>query len=174
MAVQVRALTEADVIPHSAATTLPTSSTLTRRAVVQMYTPPSTGEPSPATSGEIQDPFRTAARRLEALAWLPKEWDGSHSPEISGKAIAVGRGLLDIVKRWQIGAPNVAPTVVGGLQLEWRGPGGWEFSIDIDAAGAEMLSFANPVSGELWEGGVDLVPDSISDVFWSLIAAAKA
>ena len=172
MATEVRALTEADVIPHSAATTLPTTSTLTTRAVVHFYAP-SFSERSTATSGEIQDPFRAAARKLEALAWLPKGWDGSHAPEVSGKAISVGRPLLDVVKRWRMGVPNVAPTVVGGVQFEWRAAGGWEFSIDIDAAGTALLFFANADSGELWEGEAGAVPESSSEVFRRLIAAAE-
>ena len=89
--------------------------------------------------------LQPAFERLEELAGLGPGWDSYGAAPISARAIASVRRLLAAIAS-EVDDPagdRVRPYVVvpianGGVQIEWRGPGG---SLEVDVGPAGDLGY---------------------------------
>lgn len=80
--------------------------------------------------------------RLEGFASLPADWDSYGAEPISPHAIYLARRFMHAVAeqfsdlaRERVRPYAVAPLVDGGVQIEWRGPGG-DIEVEIGPDGA--------------------------------------
>jgi hypothetical protein len=65
--------------------------------------------------------------RLEKLRTLPAGWDGYRAPALKQDVFSFAAVLLDEIMQPQTSPPQVVPSSVGGLQIEWH-----EKDIDIE------------------------------------------
>lgn len=78
-------------------------------------------------------------RRLLKLRELPRGWDGYGAPALSLDAAWFTIELLGKIMRPRTPAPQVVPSSVGGIQIEWH-----EKDIDLE------IHIAAPYRCELW------------------------
>jgi hypothetical protein len=65
--------------------------------------------------------------QLEELMRLPAGWDSYGAPPIRPEAVSFALSVLNSIMKLQTPLPQVVPTSVGGVQLEWH-----EKDIDLE------------------------------------------
>ena len=95
--------------------------------------------------GRAQTLLRTARERLDDVAKLSDDWDSYGAARPTGAAISAAHNLLaslweDLAERADEAAIPwmIAPLADGGVQLEWRGPGG---AIEVEINPEGKLNF---------------------------------
>lgn len=81
--------------------------------------------------GATRPSFRTAREALDELAQLRQDWDSYGASPPTAAAISAAHGLLSSVAEQYAETSDewvlpwaTAPLADGGVQFEWRGPGG--------------------------------------------------
>ncbi len=77
--------------------------------------------------------------RLCTLLQLPQNWDGYGTPSLRRDACMFALEILERVMQPRTPLPQVVPSSVGGIQLEWH-----ERDVDLE------LHIATPYRCELW------------------------
>jgi hypothetical protein len=101
---------------------------LTLAAFVQHYPRP----PAPAWQAAV-------GPRLAKLRTLAAGWDGYQSPALNQDTLWFAVELLDKIMRPGTSPPQIVPSSVGGVQIEWH-----EKDIDLE------IHIAAPYKCELW------------------------
>lgn len=104
-------------------------------------------EPLFDVAGPIRRPSDAAAgvwqaavlERVVALLNMPANWDGYGAPAISREAVMFALEVLQRTMQPTTPVPQVVPSSVGGVQLEWH-----ERDIDLE------LHVAAPFRCEIW------------------------
>ena len=98
------------------------------------------GALAPATRPTIS--FQPARHTLDELAALPEDWDSYGARPPTALAISLAHGILaNVAERYADVADEhalpwaTAPLADGGVQFEWRGPGG-AIEVEIGPDGA--------------------------------------
>jgi len=114
-------------------------------------------EPSATLAGQPAEWVPEVLSRLRALAVLDAGWDGRCAPRISPTVVEIAMQLLRRVMLTDTPAPEIVPTVRGGLQLEWHVPN-VDVELEILSPGRHVLSFEDRVLGREFdfELGADL------------------
>jgi len=89
-------------------------------------------------------------RTLGSLLVLPAGWDSYGGRATDPSCVLAAWRLLAAVMRDDIPAPNVVPTVRGGVQLEWH-RNGVDLEIEVVASREFLISFETEAVGESWE-----------------------
>ncbi len=88
----------------------------------------------------LATPWEAAVvRRLSELRKLTRGWDGYQAPALNPGAISFAIELLAKVMRSRTPLPQVVPSSVGGVQIEWH-----EKDVDLE------IHIAGPYRCELW------------------------
>lgn len=89
--------------------------------------------------------FGPARRILDDLARLPDDWDSYGAARLTAISISTAHGLLARLAEDYAGAAGdialpwaTAPLADGGVQFEWRGPGG---AIEVEIGPEGLLNF---------------------------------
>lgn len=152
---------EVEIEPRVSAGTLPGNATLSGRTVIAFQ--PFSSQEQNAASLNQAEPFAIVADALVGFGALELGWDGSYAPSVAPVAIATARRLLEAARRTGMLLPAAAPTVNGGVQLEWFADG-WELGFEAAADGSYTAYFVNPVSGNEWEGDLAAAPEDVATV----------
>lgn len=91
--------------------------------------------------------------QLKEYDLLPEGWDGSVAPVPSRAARAWAAAFLEAVRSAdsRICRPVVAPTVNGGIGIEWHGHG---YHLDLEYEDDAIAVYATTPEGYEWEGGL--------------------
>jgi hypothetical protein len=97
-------------------------------------------QPSATLAGQPAEWVSEVLSRLRALAVLDDGWDGNNAPRISPTNVEIAMQLLAHVMLSDTPAPEIVPTVRGGLQLEWH-VRNVDVELEILSPGRYLLSF---------------------------------
>lgn len=93
---------------------------------------------------------RSVVERLLMLHDLDKNWDAEGALEVSRTSIEHALEAL-VFLGGDIPPPFIAPTVEGGVQLEWHGRDLW-LEIEFTPTGSALLAVEVPNDSIDWEG----------------------
>ena len=132
---------------------------LSREEVVTALFPPAT------TTGEwrIEEDWLPASLvQLKEFDLLPEGWDGTVAPVPSRVARNWAARFLEAVRSAdsRISRPVIAPTINGGVAIEWHGHG---YHLDLEYEDDSIAVYATTPDGYEWEGV--LGEDTPSEVF---------
>ena len=94
---------------------------------------------------------REAADRLRQLATLTEGWDSYGAPPIDTVAIDQARRILVRAcgsTGMGLPLPFIAPTLRGGVGMEWHPKSGKELLLEVSSNGEMSYLFVQPVEGE--------------------------
>ena len=94
--------------------------------------------------------FRDAANSVTNLLRMPFGWDSYSAKPIDPRSAKVALYFLADLIGKQASAPQIVPTVSGGIQLEWH-QNGIDLEIEISASGSEGVYFEDRQSQTSWE-----------------------
>jgi hypothetical protein len=87
--------------------------------------------------------YRFAKDELDMLALLPAAWDGLSAPKPDRAIIDSVRGFIDYLEknadRFRLEEPTLAPTMNGGILIEWNET---RYRLDIEFAAPRVAQFA--------------------------------
>jgi hypothetical protein len=107
-------------------------------------------------AGESVPPLELGAlqARLRDLADLRDGWDSYGAPPIDRFVLAAVTHLLERLPWDEIRPPQVVPTSLGGITLEWHRPG-LEFSVEVrpdrESNAVASAFFADDFANDSWE-----------------------
>lgn len=109
-----------------------------------------------------QNWFRPTLDRLLGFLSLGEDWNGYGERPIHESALKRAVAVLDAVCTDGL-SPEVFPTSLGGVQIEWS-VGGYEIEIEVPPAGPASILLAEPNGVER-----EMVADASSVKVWSLL-----
>ncbi|MGH7974771.1 MAG: hypothetical protein ACREBR_04550 [bacterium] len=83
-------------------------------------------------------------KKLQELSQLKENWDSYGGKPISDLAIAQAELFLQTFEVIQANRPQIVPTSIGGLQLEWH-QGGFDLEVEILPSGEVGEVFSSKV-----------------------------
>jgi len=94
--------------------------------------------------------FTDAASSVTNLLRLPFGWDSYSAKPIDPRSAKAALDFLASLIGKQVQAPQIVPTVSGGIQLEWH-QNGIDLEIEISASGSEKVYFEDRQAQTDWE-----------------------
>jgi hypothetical protein len=88
---------------------------------------------------------------LGRLTELDSDWDGYGAPSISSRAVMHALKFLHVVASAGVPRPDVIPTGLGRLQLEWR-QGLIELDVEVGPDGQFEAAYRGPDGEDDWAG----------------------
>ncbi len=119
-------------------------------------------EPSATLAGQPAEWVPEVLSRLRALAVLDEGWDGHSALRISPTIVEIAMQLLRRVMLRDTPAPEIVPTVRGGLQLEWHVTD-VDVELEVVSPGRYVLSFEDRVSGREFDIELDANLSALAD-----------
>lgn len=109
--------------------------------------------------------------RLHEFAKMPEDWDSYGAPRIKEETILFAVYVLDCILRPGIPLPEVVPSSVGGIQVEWH-----EKDIDLEfhiSAPYECEIWAHDYRGEKPDASDEITADFSIVQEWVALLAAR-
>lgn len=131
--------------------------------------------PGPSTASEPEEPGAPAwlartVRAIHELRLLGPNWDTRGASALDETAMLLALELLHGAASHDTPPPDVVPTVVGGIQLEWH-RSRMDIELDVSPDLRAGLYWLDRESGREWEGPLTLRrPRELAEVIEELTA----